>query len=84
MEKKVIHTSHPLLLMDVTLIPIVETSLHYWHGENGLSLLGTKQPIGVVVVSSSDKKVLTIDGQEFPLDLFVKEHPDITMDSGLL
>ena len=66
-----------LPVMDVTLIPIVETSLNYWQDKNRLSIFGIKQPMGIIVLSQSVKKVIKLTGEELPLEQFMGEHPEI-------
>ena len=82
MERKLTRTYHTLPVMDITLISVVETSLSYWHDGVGVSVIGTRQPVCVVVVSPSDTKIITITGEEIPSEQFFKEYPDISMELG--
>ena len=82
MKKKLTRTYHTLPVMNLTLIPIVETLLGYWQDRAGVSVFATKQPIGVVVVSSSGKRVITVTGEELSLEQFFQEYPDIGVELG--
>ncbi len=77
MEKKEVGLDTPVVVAGVTLIPVTEVSLNYWHGSGGISFFGVKQPIGVVVVSQSTKRAFRISGEEIPLDQLIQEAPAI-------
>ena len=67
----------PLAVAGLTLVPVVRVSLNYWRGKAGVSCYGTKQPVGVVVVSPTDKRAFRIGGEEVPLTQFIQEVPEI-------
>lgn len=75
MEKKKVEIGSPLTIAGITLIPIIETSLHSWQRKGGISFLGMKQPLSVVVISPSEKKAFKISGEEVPLDELIEEVP---------
>jgi len=77
MEKKEVAIGDPVVVAGVTLIPIAEVSSHYWCGNSGISFFGIKQPVDVVVISSSAKRAFKIDGEEVSLDQLIQEVPDI-------
>lgn len=86
MNRKLI-TLHPeLQLLDITLIPIIETSMGCWYNGSGVSACGMKQPIGVIVRSPSVEKVITITGEELSLSQFFELHPEVqnTLDKANL
>jgi hypothetical protein len=82
MERKLTRTYHTLPVKDITLIPVVETSLSYWHDGAGVSVIGTGQPVCVVIVSPSDTKIFAITGEEILPEQFHKEYPDVNIDLG--
>jgi hypothetical protein len=45
--------------------------------KRGISFLGTKQPLGVIVISPLEKKAFKVSGEEVPLDELIKELPGI-------
>ena len=77
MEKKEIIISDPVTVVGLTLIPVVQVSLNYWYDKGYISFSGSKQPVAVVVVSQSTKRVIKISGEDIPLDDFIEEVPDI-------
>jgi hypothetical protein len=75
MEEKVVEIGSPITVGQVTLIPVVESSLNNWHGGGWVSCFGIKQPVSIVVVSPSWKRAFRISGEEVPLDKFIEETP---------
>jgi len=76
-EKKEIIVGHPLTFSGLTLIPIMETRLHYWRYRHSFSLFGSKQAIGIIVVTPSVKKAFDINGNEVALEELKREFPDL-------
>ncbi len=77
MEKEEIRIDKPVAVAGVTLIPVTKVSLNYWCGNGGLAFLGSRQPVGVVVVSQSTKRAFRITGEEISLDQLTQEVPGI-------
>ena len=77
MGKKEVGLGIPVAVSGVTLIPITEVSVNYWHGNSGTSFFSVKQPISVVVVSQSVKRAFRVSGEEIPLDQLIREVPAI-------
>ena len=77
MEKKEVEIGKPIEISGIKLIPVIEVSLRYWYRKGGISFLGIKQPLSVVVISPSGKKVFKVSGEEVPLDELMKEAPGI-------
>ena len=75
MEKKEVTIGKPVTVAGVTLIPVVEVSLNYWHGNGGASFFSVKQPVAVVVVSPLAKRAFRITGEEVSLDQLIQEVP---------
>lgn len=75
MEKKEVAIDNPLTVAGITLIPITEISLHSWQRKGGISFLGMKQPLSVVVISPSGKKAFKVSGEEVLLDQLIEEIP---------
>ena len=77
MEKKEVVIENPVTIAGVTLIPIVMISQNYWQGNGGISFMGFKQPVSVIVVSPSAKRAFKITGEEVPLDQLIQEVPGV-------
>lgn len=77
MEKKEVVIENPVAVAGITLVPVTKLSLNYWHGKHSLSCFGIKQPVGVVIVSPSTKRVFRITGEEISLEELITEAPGI-------
>ena len=77
METKKVTICDPVSVMGWTFIPIVEASLHHWSHNRNCAFSGIYQPIAVLMVSPSGKKVIRIDGEEVPIYQFLQEFPEI-------
>lgn len=77
MEEKKIAAEPPIKVAGVTLIPVTRVSLRYWSAKGGVSFLGVKQPMAVVVVSPSAKRAFRITGEEISLEELIKEAPNL-------
>ena len=75
MEQEEVGIDDPVEVDGVTLIPVVKISSHHWHTEHGISFLGVKQAIAVVVVHPGAKRIFRITGEEVPLDQLSHEFP---------
>ena len=76
-KKKEVEISNPVTIAGVTLIPVIKTSLYYWHSNRGVSFFSIKQPLNVIVVSPSGKRAFRITGEEVSLDQLIQEVPGI-------
>lgn len=77
MEKKEIEISSPLKVRGVTVISVIQSSLQCRRYGTGISFSGTRQPVSVVIISSSGKKAFRITGEEVPLDQLIQEIPAV-------
>ena len=77
MEKKEVEIGNPVAIAGITLIPITRVSLNYWHHKGGISFLGIKQPLSLIVISPSEKKAFKVSGEEVSLDELTQEVPGI-------
>ena len=77
MDEKKIAINNPVTVAGVTLIPIVTTSYYYWQDNRGISFMGVKQPVSVIVVSPSVKRAFRMTGEEVSLDQLVEEVPGV-------
>lgn len=78
MEKRQeVTVGNPMAVAGVTLIPIVQVLLNYWHGKSRTSFYSVKQPVAVIVVSPSAKRAFRITGEEVSIDQLAEEVPGI-------
>jgi len=83
MEKKEVKTGEPFTTDEITIVPVVETSLYYRQGKRILLYSGTSRAVGVVVVTPSATRAFRADGEEISIEQMNKEVPGIkkTLDN---
>jgi len=77
MEKKELTTVNPVTVAGVTVIPVSRVAINCWHGKQGVAISGSKQPVGVIIVSPSAKRAFRITGEEITLEQLARENPEI-------
>jgi uncharacterized spore protein YtfJ len=77
MEKKELIVDSPVAVAGLTLIPVAQVLLNYWHVSGGASFFGLKQPVAVILVSASAKRAFRITGEEVSIDQLIQEAPGI-------
>ncbi len=82
MEKKEVSAGSPVTVAGVTLIPVEEVSINGWHGKGGISFLGVKRPVGLVLLAPPVKKAFRMNGEEVPLGQLIQEVPGIKQILG--
>lgn len=66
-------TDTPITAGDMTIIPLKETSIYYVNYKDSLSFYVSNQPIGIVIVSPQDKWAIDVNGEQLPLDIYIRE-----------
>jgi len=61
----------------VTIVPIVRTSAHCRRGGRGLVGFGSKDVLGVVVLSTEGQYAISVSGEEVPLERFAEQVPEL-------
>ena len=77
MEEKEVVIDNPVVIGEVTLVPIARVLVNYWHGKGGISFFSVKQPVAVIMVSPAMKRAFRVTGEEAPIDQLVAEFPAI-------
>jgi uncharacterized spore protein YtfJ len=75
-EKEEIVIETPVSIGDTTLIPVARVFTKGW-SRKGVSFLGYKSPVAVVVVSPAGKRALSPSGEEIPLESLIEETPGL-------
>ncbi len=75
-KKEEVEIGSPVTVRGTTLIPVIRFSLNSWHHKGGVSFLGMKQPVNVVVISPWKKKAFRITGEEIALQQLLQEVPE--------
>jgi hypothetical protein len=76
-EKKEIVLDEPVSIAELTLIPVSRIWINVSSAKTGKSIIATKQPIAVVVVSPQTKRAFRVTGEEITLDEILREAPDL-------
>ena len=63
----------PIILGQITIIPLEEVSLHHDFSGGGLFVYASKEPIGIVVGSPEGKYAIDIHGQHVALEPYVQK-----------
>ena len=82
MEKKAVMIDSPVVVAGLTLMPVVEVSLNCWQRNSDSLFFGVKQPIVIIVSSSSMRRAFRITGEEISLDQLVQEVPAVEETLG--
>lgn len=76
MTNTVLGIDNPVSVNGFTIIPVVKLSIHYSFSA-GVSIFSTRQPIAAVIISSSQKRAISITGEEMSLEGLIQEIPGI-------
>ena len=77
MEKKEVSAGEHIAVGQVTIVPIVRTSAHCRRGGRGLVGSGSKEVLGVVVLSPEGQYAISVSGEEVPLKHFAEQVPEV-------
>jgi len=77
METKKVTIGNPVTVAGVTLIPVSEISLSHRPAAGALYVLGTHQPLGILVVSPASRTAFRITGEQVDPDRFIQETPGL-------
>ena len=77
MGKKALTLGNPLTIGEFTILPLVKSSLDYWHHKNSLFFLKVEEPAKLLVVSPLTCKAYNMSGEEVPLDELEGELPGL-------
>lgn len=77
MEKEEITAGSPITAREVTVIPVIKTSIGCQGIGKGTSFSGFKRPTAVVVVSPEGTKAFDMTGEETSLDELMEAIPQL-------
>ena len=77
MEKEKISTGTLIRIGEVTLVPILRTVVVCLSGRRGVTGFGTREVIGMVVVSPAGNRAISISGEEVPIEKYATQVPDV-------
>ena len=77
MEKKEVTIVNPVTVAGVTLIPVSKVTINCWHSKRGIAFSGSRQPVSVIIVTTSARRAFRITGEEITFDQLAREVPEI-------
>jgi hypothetical protein len=76
-EKEKISVGTRITIGELTLVPILRTSVVCLSSRRGIAGFGTKEVTGIVVVSPAGNRAVSISGEEVPVEEFASAVPEI-------
>ncbi len=64
MEKEVVFAGEPLIIGEVTLLPVLRTHVGCQRLSGGVVAIGAKDVIGVIVISAEGRRAIPVIGDE--------------------
>ncbi len=77
MEKEEISAGTLIRVGEVTLVPILRTTVVCLSGRRGITGFGTREVIGMVVVSPEGNRAISVSGEEVPVEKYTEKVPEI-------
>ena len=77
MEKEEVSAGEPIAIGQVTLVPVIRTVAHCRRGGRGVVGFGTREVLGVVVLSPERQFAISVSGEEVPVERFAKQAPEV-------
>ncbi len=78
MEKKKVAIETPVAIAGLTIIPVTRTSIYSWQNVSGISFLGLKKPLYVLILDRQlTVKAFTITGEEIPQEKIASDYPEL-------
>ena len=77
MEKEEISAGERITVGQVTLLPILRTVAHCRKGNRGIIGSGSRDVLGVVVLSPAGHRAISVSGESVPVERFTKQVPQV-------
>ncbi len=77
MEKEEISAGERITVGQVTLVPILRTAAHCRMGSRGIIGSGSREVLGVVVLSPAGHRALNVAGESVPVEDYIRLVPEI-------
>jgi len=76
-EKEEISAGERITVEKVTLLPIIRTVAHCRKGSRGIIGSGSRDVLGVVVLSPAGHRAISVAGEEVPVEHYASQVPEI-------
>ena len=77
MEKEEINIGTLIRIGEVTLVPILRTAVVCLSGRRGVTGFGTREVIGMVVISPAGNRAISISGEEVPVEEYASRVSEV-------
>jgi hypothetical protein len=77
LEKEEIRVGEKITVGEITLLPIIRTSVTCRNVSRGIVCSGSKNLVGIVVVSPKEKRAISINGEEVPVHQYMEQVPEL-------
>jgi hypothetical protein len=77
LETQKVSAGQRITVGGITLLPIINTSVHCWNIERGIVGYGSKTLDGIVVVSEKWTGAINIAGEEVPVERYTEKVPEV-------
>ncbi len=73
LEIEEVSAGQPITVGEIMLLPIVRTSINCRNVNSGIVCFGSKNPIGIVIISPKWKSAINVAGEEVPIDQYTEQ-----------
>lgn len=77
METEEIRVGQKITVGEITLLPIIRTSVTCRNVNRGIVCSGSKNLVGIVAISPKEKRAINIDGEEVPVHQYMEQVPEL-------
>ena len=77
METQKVSAGERITIGGITLLPIINTSVHCWNAKMGIAGYGSKALDGIVVVSEKWTGAMNVAGEEVPVERYAEKVPEV-------
>lgn len=77
MEKEEISAGEHITVGQVTLLPILRTVAHCRKGSRGIIGSGSRDVLGVVLLSPEGPRAISVSGESVPVERYASQVPEI-------
>ena len=77
MEKEEISAGERIIVGQVTLLPVIRTVAHCRKGSRGIIGSGSREVLGVVVLSPEGPHAINVSGESVPVEDYAAQVPEI-------
>ena len=73
LEIEEVSAGKPITVGETMLLPIVRTSISCRKVNSGIVCFGSKNPVGIVIISPKGKSAINVAGEEVPIDQYTEQ-----------